>query len=205
MSNGLFKVILVAFLSIGLLGQANAGLTLGGIYEDSVGVEWKYVGSFDLAAGPKWNNADGLGNGKLVTPLNGLEVAANKFGLPLEDLALSALVMSQASFDSIQEGQDVVNHLAWYDGNIAAISRLPEDIDADIDNDGSYDRYDGALNSGDVSAYVDDRGVVFASGEDIDGYNINYVFKAIEVPEPSTLALFALILYGLGALRFKKT
>jgi hypothetical protein len=209
MRNKFFKVISVAVLFISLLGQANAGLIVGGIYENSAGEKWKYVGSFDMALGPIWNDADGLGIGTLVTPLNGLEVAASRFGLPTKNLAVSAFSgISQVYFDSIQEGQDVVNHLAWYDGNISAISRLPEDIVADIDNDGSYepyDLYDGDNNRGDVSAYVDDRGVAFVPGNDIEFSNINYVFKAVEVSEPSTLGLFALVLCGLGALRFKKT
>jgi hypothetical protein len=44
---------------------------------------------------------------------------------------------------------------------------------------------------------VNDRAVL--------NYNLNYVFKAVEVPEPSTLAIFALALCGLGVRCFKKS
>ena len=50
---------------------------------------------------------------------------------------------------------------------------------------------------GDISAFVNDRAV--------SSYNLNYVFKAVEVPEPFTLSMFALALCGLGARRFKKS
>jgi hypothetical protein len=203
------KAISVGVLFIGLLGQANAGLILGGIYENSNGDKWKYVGSFDMAAGPKWDDADGKGNGVLVTPLNGQEAAASIFGLPVEDLALAAFEgMTQSLFDAIQEGQDVVNHLAWYDGNINAVRTLAEDIDADLDNDGNYERANKNTGSeiGDVSAYVNDRAEAYIQGgtDERFTYHINYVFEAAEVPEPSMLALFSLVLCGLGALRLKR-
>ncbi len=202
MRNKFFRSILVAVLLINLLSQANAGFIVGGTYENEAGRKWKYVGSFELAGGPRWDATDVYGN-SLFTPLNGQEAAASIFGLPIEDLAVSAFAnMTKVTFDSIQEGQDVVNHLAWYDGNIGAVSILAEDIVADKNNDGSYK---GDINIGDVSAYVDDRGVAFVPGNDIEFSNINYVFKAVEVSEPSTLGLFALVLCGLGALRFKKT
>jgi hypothetical protein len=202
MRNKFFRPILVAVLFISLLGQANAGFILGGIYKNEIGKNWKYVGSFDLAAGPKWHDIDGDGN-SLFTPLNGQEAAASLFGLPVEDLALSAFVnLTQLEFDSIQKGQNVVNHLAWYDGNIGPIARLPEDIVADKNNDGSYR---GLTNVGDASAYVNDRAWVYDPNDDDElrfTYNINYVFEA--VPEPSMLGLFSLVLCGLGALRLKR-
>jgi hypothetical protein len=194
MRNKFFKLILVAFLSSGLLGQANAGLIVDEIYEDENGEEWQYVGSFDLSAGEFWGDA---------TPLNGLQAAASYFGLTLENLALSAFVggMTDASVDvdDIVAGSEVVNYLAWYDGSIDAISRLAEDLIADVTGDGSYDPNDPRTFTprGDISAYVDDRALA--------GEYTNYVFKAVEVPEPSMLGLFSLVLFGFSALRFKKT
>jgi hypothetical protein len=201
MRNKFFRSILVAGLLINLLSQANAGFIVGGTYENEAGRKWKYVGSFELAGGPRWDATDVYGN-SLFTPLNGQEAAASIFGLPIEDLAVSAFAnMTKVTFDLIQEGQDVVNHLAWYDGNIGAVSILAEDIVADKNNDGTYQ---GDINIGDVSAYVNDRAWDYDPdyGDARYEYNINYVFEA--VPEPSMLGLFSLVLCGLGALRLKR-
>jgi hypothetical protein len=198
MRNKFFKLILVAFLSSGLLGQANAGLIVDEIYEDVYGEEWQYVGSFDLTGGKLWSDP-------LNTPLNGLEAAASVFGLSLENLALSAFVGNQSSLGTIGAGDNVVNYMAWYDGNTDNISRYAEDEVADYLNDDAYtvsapvdpdDRVDFSPRR-DISAYVNDRA--------LEGDYINYVFKAVEVPEPSMLGLFSLVLFGFSALRFKKT
>jgi hypothetical protein len=190
MRNKFIKLILVAFLSSGLLGQASAGLIVNEIYKDAQGMEWLYVGSFDLMDGLAW---------EVATPLNGLEAAADKFGLSLENLAISAFVGNESSLGNIAAGAVIVNNMAWYDGSIDAITRLSEDLVADIDEDGSYDPNSPRQFTprGDVSAYVNDRA--------LQGDYINYAFKAVEVPEPSMLGLFSLVLFGFSALRFKKT
>jgi hypothetical protein len=193
------NVVLAVLLSTCVLNPANANLIVGGVYEDNAGLKWKYIGFFDLAAGAYWNDADGDGDdGDSVKTVNGLEAAASWSGLPLENLALAAFV-TQNELDAIQTGDAVVNHLAWYDGNIAAISRLVEDQVAGV----NYTQYNpSSPTTGGVSAYVDDRAVAYSSG-DIDGYYLNQVFTIV-VPEPSTVVLFALALCGLAARRFKQ-
>jgi hypothetical protein len=211
MRNKFFKLILVAFLSSGLLGKANAAFIEGEIYKNDVGVEWRYVGSFDLADGIYWNDANNDGfEGDRVTPLNGLDAAASIFGPG--DFAITSFASgtSEATFNGISPGDNVVNHLAWYDGNITNISQLDEGILADTDNNGTYDTNltPGDPTAGDVSAFVFDRGQSYATANPQNArytYNINYVFEAVEVPEPSMLGLFSLVLFGFSALRFKKT
>jgi hypothetical protein len=195
MSSKFLYLVMFVVLSTGLLSRANATLIVGEYYKDGAGVNWEYVGSFDLAAGPLWFDANGDGTpGDIVTPLNGLDAASLLFGLPSRDLALAAFAGSisevAAYVGSIVTGDNVVNHLAWYDGFGVAVTRLAENVDADTNNDNIY------TQGADVSAYVDDRASV--------GDYENFVFKAVDIPEPSTLAIFALALFGLAARRVKK-
>jgi hypothetical protein len=199
MSGGFFKVICAAVLSIGLIGQANAGLILGGIYKDGAGFEWEYVGELDLGAGPQYNNANGDNvTENFAEAQNGLEAASSLYQLPMVDLALAAHSMTPAEFSAIKIGDDLVNHKAWYDffwndfndGGRPSVKRDDEDLVADSGSDGLYN------SNGDVSAYVSDRV--------LKGEVISYVFKAVEVPEPSTLAIFALALCALGARKLKR-
>jgi hypothetical protein len=191
MSGRFFKVISAAVLSIGLVGQANAVLIVGDTLQDSAGVDWTYVGLFDLIDGPVWNDANNDGNaGDNARPLNGIQAAAILFG-PLgvnEKYAISTTV-------------SLVEHEAFYDGfgGIAG-ARREESFIADANGDGFY-------NSGDFSAFIYDntartKDVLIQQG--LYEARINYVFKSVEVPEPSTLAIFALALCALGARKFKR-
>lgn len=184
MSGKFLKIIFVALFSIGLVGQANAAL----IFQDSAGVDWTFVGSYNLADGPNWDDADGSCDiagadqstcwGDNAKPLNGIEAAELLFALAANEIFAISTINTW------------VDHLAYYDeyqGNVAVAKG--ESIVADSDSNGSYDTF------GDASAYIHDR-----AGSDI----INYVFKrTIDVPEPSALAVFALALCVFGARRLK--
>jgi hypothetical protein len=186
-----FKVICAAVLSIGLLGQANAGLILGGIYEDGAGLKWEYIGEFNLGDGPDWNGNDA--DGTNAPAKNGLEWAAVLFA-SLEQLAVAAF--AEGELDGLlSTGTEVVNHKAWYDTYWSGpdrpeIYRESESLTANIG--GNSNLYDF---KGDRSAFVRDSAEV--------SY-INYVFKAVEVPEPSTLAIFSLALLGFGVRKLKR-
>ena len=203
--------VLAVLLSTCVLGQANADpiisepyFTVGNNYTDSAAIEWEYLGFFDLAAGPDARDNSGV---SLDVPLyNGLEAAFllfNKTGDTLQNFALSAFgadanvdgVMTAAEIaDSIKfdKSHADVNHSSWYDSfdDNPGVNVAGESINAD--NAGLSGKYDAVL---DISAYVNDRAVA--------DKNLNYVFKAVDVPEPSTLAIFALALCGLGVRRFK--
>jgi hypothetical protein len=192
MSNKFFKVIFASVLSIGLIGQTSAamisGLVEGEIYQDSVNTSllWKYHGFYDQSKGPNFLVTDG------VIPVNGLEAAVDLFPeLAGFDIAVASFV-SQEGFDiSIENDLGIVNHLAWYQSYEDSTDRLEEDLTANQAGDGTYDAV------GDASAYIIDR-------NNTPDTLINYVFKAVEVPEPSTLAIIVLALCGLGASRFKR-
>ena len=199
MSSKFFKIIFAAVLSIGLVGQANAtGIFFqkGLNYSDGKDL-WEYVDYYDMFNGKGWKGVDGEGGSIEDNPMpyNGLE-AAIELGIvsgPPADIAISA-------FD--QNGPDgLVNHMAWYDGDGAAIAMFEEDIVADGNADGHYTKNGDAIfdvDKTDLSAYVNDR---VGSG----GQYINYVFKRVkEVPEPSTIAIFALALCGLAVRRIKR-
>ena len=184
----LLKVTLSIFVLFSTI-SANANLITGDIYLDGDGERWEYVTLFDLVgnnnpkgeASPNWRNAK---------PVNGLEAAAYFLDDNTNNLAISAFL---PAFDmtSISAGDNVVNHLAWYDGSIAAVSRLSENVTADVNGDNLYD------NTTDVSAWIDDRA--------FSGDYINYVFKRVtDVPEPSSIAIFSLFLIGLSLRGFKK-
>jgi len=196
MSSKFLKGIFAAVLSVGLIGQANASVIYfqeGTNYSDSNGKLWEYIGSFDL------KNNDTKDN----KALNGLEAAMELFGVAgdkVEDFALSAFfldfitqgVITVDEIEAAKTGDADVNHKAWYDLFQGTIDVRAEGILVNMDGDAlkSYD-------AGDSSAFVSDRAASLL--------NINYVFKRVSlVPEPSTLAIFALALFGLGARKFKR-
>jgi hypothetical protein len=191
MNRRFFNVVFATILSIGLVGQANAVLIVGDSLQDSSGVDWTYLGSFNLAGGQVWNDADGScdvsGAGPLkcwgdyAKPLNAIEAAALFFALGANEVFATSTVLT------------LVDHLAYYDefgptGTVA--TKKGESIKADVDGDGFYSK------EGDTSALIIDRAKSSIA---------NHVFKrAINVSAPSTIAIFALVLLGLGASRLKR-
>jgi hypothetical protein len=201
MSSKFLKIIFATVLSVGLVGQSNAGLIVGENYTDADNVLWAYVGQYDLISGPAWGGVISGDKFDNATPYNGLEaaVAAGIISGPLEDIAISAFERLFQFFDlpNINAGAQIVNHSAWYDGSQAAIAMFSENIIADGDGDGYYTQGTFPNGQTDRSAWVLDRG-----GN--PGTYINYVFKRVSVPEPSTFAIFTLALLGLGARQLKK-
>jgi hypothetical protein len=190
MSGRFLKVIFAAILSIGLIGQANAAvISVGDIRLDADGVEWAYLGFYNLADGPNWNDADGSCDvngadqstcwGDYARPLNGIEAAGLRFLLGANEIFAISTVLTS------------VDHLAFYDefaGSVA--TKKVESFKADADNDNLYN------TAGDASAFIKDR-----AASDI----ANHVFKrAIDVPAPASLAIFAFGLLLLGARKFKR-
>ena len=200
MSSKFLKIIIATLLSVGLIGQASAALILGENYTDDNNVLWSYVGKYDLVKGPAWDGADSNIKTANATPYNGLEaaVAAGIVSGPLEDIAIAAFDRFFQTFElpNVNAGDQIVTHTAWYDGSQSAIKMFAENIIADGDEDGFYTQGVFTNGSTDRSAWVLDRG-----GN--EGQYMNYVFKRVSVPEPSTFAIFVLALCGLAVRRRK--
>jgi len=181
MSSKIINVVVFCLFAFFVSDKANAGLIVGNLYSDGA-AQWEYVGSFDLANGPAWNGS---------TPYNGIEAATLNFG------ALSFNEVYALSSNKIANYNDInnfiVNHMAWYD-SFAGRFGISEWTEAAVANQAGTSTYD-AIN--DISAFVQDRADL--------GENINHVFKSVttSVPEPSTLAIFALALIGLTTRRLK--
>lgn len=215
MSSKFFKVICAAILSIGLLGQANATTISyfeeGELYTDADSKFWEYIGFFDL----DFNGLDARdSSGYFLNPelYNGLEAALSIFGVggdSLQDFALSAfgvdggypgeITASEIAFLKKNNPNHAdVNHMAWYDtfGEGLGLNIKVETEATNLGGDpsgGGTNAYDA---QGDISAFVDDRAVF--------NFNLNYVFKAIEVPEPSNFAVFAFAILCLVARRLRR-
>lgn len=184
MSSKLLNIVLFCLLSLSIANKANAGLIVGDLYTDEAGVQWAYVGSYDLAAGPHWDGA---------IPYNGVEAAAVVFGSPL------AYTYAISSFLEVDIMSNIhgfgVNHKAWYDSfDLSTGIHENSSTESAVANNAGGPTYDA---NGDISAYVSDRAWL--------GEHINYVFKSVttSVPEPTTIAIFALALIGLASRRTK--
>ncbi|MCI2283418.1 PEP-CTERM sorting domain-containing protein [Colwellia sp. MSW7] len=207
MSSKLLNAVLTCLLTLCLMGKANAGLlVVGDLYEDSIqsGLYWEYVGSFDLT-----NEFDPAGSKKSY---NGIEAALLFFpGLTANDIALS----TNEESDYADIANFLVNHQAFYDtyeggalGVDGIVEKLEDISPTDVNGNSNYDY------SGDISANVHDRAatrsdIAFLESlgqTDLPPLYVNHVFKAVttSVPEPSTLAIFALALVGLASRRLKR-
>lgn len=184
MSSKILYVILFSVFSLFIAEKVNAGLIVGDFYSDNDGIQWQYVGSFDLAMGPDLY----VPNTPTPTPYNGIEAAVLNFGVLAEgvEYALSSNNVNSYTNDI---SSFIVNHKAWYDSYDLDIHQANESL---IANNSGGLGYDGV---GDVSAFILDRA--------FEGDNINHVFKSIAVPEPSTLAIFLLALSALTFRRIK--
>jgi hypothetical protein len=202
MSSKIINIVLVCLFTLCVAGKANAGLIVGNLYADDAGVQWEYVGSYDLVPSEieyilPTDVEIANGANIEIANFNGIEAATHTFGALTGDQEYAISTLRTDIFDML--GLDIseytVNHEAWYDiyggtingVNVGVVSKGESYVEP---ND--FYNVDGAF-----SAYIGDRGVV--------GANINYVFKSVttSVPEPSTFAIFALALVGLTARRFK--
>lgn len=189
MSSKILNAVLgLTFIILSSINSAQAGLIVGDLYADDSGVMWEYVGSYDLT------DIDLVNNSIPPMAINGLEAAELIFGvLSSGEYALSAGELGAELFGTPNNSIDLiagssgfyVNHDAWYDAFQGDYDIHAEDVVADNQGGVGYDAI------GDISALVDDRAV--------SGFNINYVFSSVSIPEPSTLLIFSLGVFGLLA------
>jgi len=179
-----FKFLNIALAGFVMLSSsiANAGLlTVGDIVSDADGINWEYVGLYDMATGPLYYDANGDGVEDDPAPIyTGISAAEANFG---------TLALNQ--FYAISTLETAVSHQAWYDSFNSFYATKAEDFLSDAGDDDVYSQ------QGDFSAWVQDKAEF---GEN----QINFVFKSIDVPEPSTFAIFSLALLAFGRRFLKK-
>ena len=200
MSSKLLGIALTIFIlfSATITSNANAGLIVGDIYLDTDlnnEQRWEYIDFFDLVGNlnPKGIYAESFVDGG-GPPMNGLEAAVFFLGGIQSDYAIATFEYNIDEWDDtefdLKEYDRIVNHEAWYDHYQGAVLALSENAAVNV----SYN------TPGGKSAWTADRS---SSAPGALIYR-NYIFKkATEVPEPSTLAIFALALIGLSARRLK--
>lgn len=208
MSSKFLNAVLAIFIfcSIGLTNNANAGLLLvGDTITDSSGQLWEYVGFFDLVGTNPENGdlAPGLGGRGNDAPeaLNGIDAAEYFFG---------SLGFGELYTVTTDRGTTDTGGTPNYDEIFT---------DAEIDNRAFYSIFGGGVVAkaagksspgavgGDAALYdaTGDQTVWVDDNSDPEQY-INHVFKTpTKIPEPATLAIFSLALFGLGARRLKNS
>ena len=186
MSSKILNVILFCLLSLFIAEKGNAGLIVDDFYSDNKGIQWQYIGSFDLAMGPKLYGS----TTPTPVPYNGIEAAVLNFGplLAGEEYALSS--NNVASYAN-NIGSFIVNHKAWYDSYDFTMG-LHEANESLLANNAGGLAYD---EIGDIPAFIKDRALL--------GDNINHVFKTVAVPEPSSFTILLLALAALTIRRLK--
>ena len=186
MSSKIINAVLI-FSFMFAVTKANASLIVGDLYFDNNGIQWEYVGSFDLADGPDMFTQTN------ITPYNGIEAAELNFGA----LSAGQSYALSSNFESsyLDIADFIVDHNAWYDSynSPTGVHVRGESITANNAGGLAYDAI------GDYSAFVWDRA--------FPGDVFNHVFKSFTVntvvSEPSTIAIFVLALMGLTARRLK--
>jgi hypothetical protein len=202
MSSKIINVVLFCLFTLCIAGKANAGLIKGDLYADDAGVQWEYLGSYDIFPSEieyKLPTDVEILNGANteITNFNGIEAATHTFGTLTGDqeYAISTTDVLIFDFLGIDISEYIVNHQAWYDIYGGKVNGVNVGL---VSKDESYVEPNDFYNvDGAYSAYIGDRALL--------GDNINYVFKSVttSVPEPTTLAIFSLALMGLTARRFK--
>ncbi|GAA6205901.1 PEP-CTERM sorting domain-containing protein [Thalassotalea sp. SU-HH00458] len=138
-----------------------------------------YIGSYNLYDGPAWTTNPEV--------YSAIEAAEEIFGSPVNGNYLISI-----------NGTDInnISQSAWYDVVGNGVSDFIQSYRLDSNDDG-YGA-SGWRSGDDASAYVRDNGG--------SGNFINYVFLQdnTQVPEPSTLAIFALGIIGLASRKIKK-
>lgn len=172
---------------------ANAGLlNVGDLVTDGTGVQWQYVGEYDVASGPLYYDANGDGTDDDPAPIySGISAAEENFG-----------TLSLNETYAISTVETTVEHRAWFSAFDSFFEVLAEDTYLDEGSDGFY------AERGDYSAWVSDREPFdpndpFSIPLNSDPLNINYVFKSVNVSEPSTIAILSLSLLAFSR-RFRK-
>ena len=180
----------IILLSTLLSNKANATLSEGDFYIDDSGLQWEYIGKFELVNGAVFNNANGDDIfGDYANTYTGIQAAEKIFG------SLSNGDKYAISTDI--SGIDKINHKAWYDqyagSAFTPISFFDEAFNIDEGGDGKYSQV------GDFSALVQDRANLTKNS----GQYVNHVFKSVSVPEPTSLAIFSFALFAVATRRLR--
>jgi hypothetical protein len=166
-------------MNIKMLKAAVAGLVLSVSGFANAGLI--FVDSWHVGDGLQWSSGT-------PTAYSGQETAALLFGGDASDYVISTV--SNLITD--------INNSAWYDGMGISMGILAQDFE-------NGDLYTSRVRS----AYILDHSCRNRYADNAlscleSDTHINYAFRVTDVPEPTTLAIFALGIMGLASRRFKK-
>jgi hypothetical protein len=184
------KKMLAVFALLTVSTFAQAGLILHISEDISGGTRWQFSGSTTALTSGSQNSFWGFESGTLVPTAfgDGTIVSGSGF-LASTSFGEAAVLATWASFHTFDGVAPMVSNISWDAGDVLSWS-------GDLVSTTNFSDF--------VPGTVSTKRINFASDDNISDFLTITVASSVSVPEPSTLAIFALGMIGLASRRLKK-